>query len=126
MKTLQAQINPHFLFNAINTIVSFMQFDTIKAKNLLISLADLFRKSLKSNQDMVDIETELAHIASYLEIEKARFGDRLKVAYELDETITCKLPPLILQPIVENAVIHGILPKKKWRVCHHSLQKTGG
>ncbi|GAB6086784.1 LytS/YhcK type 5TM receptor domain-containing protein [Alkaliphilus crotonatoxidans] len=112
LKTLQAQINPHFLFNAINTIVSFMQFDTIKAKNLLISLADLFRKSLKSNQDMVDIETELAHIASYLEIEKARFGDRLKVAYELDETITCKLPPLILQPIVENAVIHGILPKK--------------
>lgn len=112
LKTLQAQINPHFLFNAINTIVTFMQFDTIKAKNLLLSLADLFRKSLKSNMDMVDISTELEHIASYLEIEKARFGDKLKVHYDLDNSINCKLPPLILQPIVENAVIHGILPKK--------------
>ncbi len=112
LKTLQAQINPHFLFNAINTIVSFMQFDPNKAKNLLISLADLFRKSLKNNQDLVDLETELQHIESYLEIEKARFGDKLQVSYELNNSISCKLPPLILQPIVENAVIHGILPKK--------------
>ncbi len=113
LKTLQAQINPHFLFNAINTIVSFMTFDVEKSKDLLISLADLFRKSLRSSQELVDIKTELEHIASYLEIEKARFGDRLQVNYELQEDLAFKFPPLILQPIVENAVIHGILPKKQ-------------
>ncbi|KJF26174.1 histidine kinase [Clostridium aceticum] len=113
LKSLQAQINPHFLFNAINTIVSFIQFDTIKARQLLISLANLFRKSLSHHQDMVDIEIELEHIASYLEIEKARFGDKLQVRYELQANILCKIPPLILQPIVENAILHGILPKKK-------------
>lgn len=113
LKTLQAQINPHFLFNAINTIISFMQFDVDTAKNLLISLSNLFRKSLKNNIDMVDISTELEHIDAYLEIERARFGDKLKVHYDLGHDINCKLPPLILQPIVENAVIHGILPKKQ-------------
>ncbi len=113
LKTLQAQINPHFLFNAINTIISFMTFDVEKSKTLLISLADLFRKSLRNNQELVDIKTELEHIASYLEIEKARFGDKLHVNYELQEDLAFKFPPLILQPIVENAVIHGILPKKQ-------------
>lgn len=112
LKSLQAQINPHFLFNAINTVVSFIQVDTTKAKQLLISLADLFRKSLSNNQDMVDMDVELKHIASYLEIEKARFGDKLQVKYDLEDHLTCKLPPLILQPIVENAVVHGILPRK--------------
>ena len=113
LKTLQAQINPHFLFNAINTIISFMMFDVEKSKGLLISLADLFRKSLRNNQELVDIKTELEHIASYLEIEKARFGDKLQVKYELEDNLAFKFPPLILQPIVENAVIHGILPKKQ-------------
>ncbi|WP_242837267.1 sensor histidine kinase [Alkaliphilus transvaalensis] len=113
LKTLQAQINPHFLFNAINTIVSFMQFDSIKAKNLLISLSELFRKSLKCSHDTVGIQNELEHIEAYLEIEKARFGDKLLVKYQLDDDIQCQLPPLILQPLVENAIIHGILPKKK-------------
>ncbi|SET67504.1 two-component system, LytT family, sensor histidine kinase LytS [Natronincola peptidivorans] len=112
LKSLQAQINPHFLFNAINTIVSFIQFDSGKAKQLLISLAELFRKSLSNNQDMVDMDVELKHIASYLEIEKARFGDKLQVKYDIQKNVVCKLPPLILQPIVENAVVHGILPKK--------------
>ncbi len=112
LKALQAQINPHFLFNAINTIVSFIQLDTKKAKGLLISLADFFRKSISNNQDLVDIDIELKHIASYLEIERVRFGNKLQVEYDLQDNISCKLPPLILQPIVENAIIHGILPKK--------------
>lgn len=126
LKTLQAQINPHFLFNAINTIVSFMQFDPNKAKQLLISLADLFRKSLRSNQDLVEVETEIAHIASYLEIERARFGDKLKVEYQLDDSINCRIPPLILQPIVENAVIHGILPKKEGGTVVIRSKRQGG
>jgi two-component system sensor histidine kinase LytS len=90
-----------------------MLFDVERAKDLLISLADLFRKSLRSNQELVDIQTELQHIESYFEIEKARFGDKLQVKYELEDNLFFKFPPLILQPIIENAVIHGILPKKQ-------------
>ncbi len=113
LKALQAQINPHFLFNAINTIQSFMTIDGKKAKLLLTSLATLFRKSLSIQEDFVDFSTEIHHIKSYLEIEEARFGDRLQVDFQLAAEHKVKLPPLILQPIVENAVIHGILPKKE-------------
>lgn len=125
LKSLQAQINPHFLFNAINTIVSFVQLDTVKAKQLLVSLADLFRKSLSNNQDMVGMDVELKHIASYLEIEKARFGDKLQVRYDLEDNLSWKLPPLILQPIVENAVVHGILPKKNGGLVTIRCRKEG-
>lgn len=113
LKALQAQINPHFLFNAINTIQSFMGIDGKRAKLLLTSLATLFRKSLNAPADFVEFSTEIDYIKSYLEIEEARFGDRLQVDFCIRENHKVKLPPLILQPIVENAVIHGILPKKE-------------
>lgn len=113
LRALQAQINPHFLFNAINTIQSFMLFDGKRAKTLLNSLAVLFRKSLSTQEEFVDFDQEISHIQSYLEIEEARFGDRLTVEYDLDGGDGVKVPPLILQPIVENAVLHGILPKKE-------------
>jgi len=113
LRALQAQINPHFLFNAINTIQSFMLFDGKRAKGLLNSLAVLFRKSLATQGDFVDFKQEISHIQSYLEIEEARFGDRLKVEYDLDTGDGVRVPPLILQPIVENAVLHGILPQKE-------------
>lgn len=112
LRALQAQINPHFLFNAINTIQSFMLFDGKRAKVLLNSLAVLFRKSLSTQGELVDFDQEISHIQSYLEIEEARFGDRLKVEYDIDGGDGVRVPPLILQPIVENAVLHGILPKK--------------
>jgi len=113
LRALQAQINPHFLFNAINTVQSFMLFDGRKAKRLLGSLSLLFRRSLSTQGALVDFDQEISYIRSYLEIEEARFGDRLKVEYDLKEGETIKVPPLILQPIVENAVLHGILPKKE-------------
>ncbi len=113
LRALQAQINPHFLFNAINTIQSFMLFDGKRAKVLLNSLAILFRKSLSTQGEFVDFDQEISHIQSYLEIEEARFGDRLKVEYDLYKRDGVRVPPLILQPIVENAVIHGILPQKE-------------
>lgn len=113
LRALQAQINPHFLFNAINTIQSFMLFDGKRAKALLNSLAVLFRKSLSTQGELVNFHQEISHIQSYLEIEEARFGDRLKVEYDLDTQEGVRVPPLILQPLVENAVIHGILPTKE-------------
>ncbi|RQD69199.1 MAG: sensor histidine kinase [Tindallia sp. MSAO_Bac2] len=125
LRALQAQINPHFLFNAINTIQSFMLFDGKKAKILLNSLSILFRKNLSTQGALVDFEQEIAYIKSYLEIEEARFGDRLKVEYDLKDWHTIKVPPLILQPLVENAVLHGILPKKEGGVVKISSSILG-
>lgn len=111
LKALQAQINPHFLFNAINTIVSLIRTQPDNARNLLIHLGNYFRNNLQEGNDEVELHKEIENINSYLEIEKARFGDKLKIIYNIPEEIDCLLPPLLLQPIVENAVKHGVLEK---------------
>ncbi|MBZ4646391.1 MAG: two-component system, LytTR family, sensor histidine kinase LytS [Petroclostridium sp.] len=110
LKALQAQINPHFLFNAINTIVSFCRTKPDEARSLLIHLGDFFRKNLNTIKDFVSLNDEIEHIKSYVAIEKARFGDKLKVEYDIGN-IKCKIPPLTLQPLVENAIKHGLLGK---------------
>lgn len=111
LKALQAQINPHFLFNAINTIVSLTRTKPDEARRLLLHLGNYFRKNLEQNVDEVDLSKEIEHVNSYIEIEKARFGDKLEMEYNIEENIDCKLPPLILQPLVENAIKHGVLGK---------------
>ncbi len=111
LKALQAQINPHFLFNAINTIVSLIRTQPDNARRLLIHLGNYFRNNLQEGSDEVELSKEIEHINSYVEIEKARFGDKLKIIYNIPENIDCILPPLLLQPIVENAIKHGVLEK---------------
>lgn len=111
LKALQAQINPHFLFNAINTIVSLIRTQPDNARKLLIHLSNYFRNNLEGNNDEVDLYKEIENIKSYLEIEKARFGEKLNIVYDIPDNIECLLPPLLLQPIVENAVKHGIFEK---------------
>ncbi|MDP4180653.1 MAG: 7TM diverse intracellular signaling domain-containing protein, partial [Bacillota bacterium] len=114
LRMLQAQIKPHFLFNALNTIISVSRSSSEKAVELLLYLSDYLRCgfSFKNDEEFVDFDTEILHVKSYLEIEKARFSDKLKIVYDIDSNIECKVPPYILQPIVENAVRHGILPLK--------------
>lgn len=111
LKALQAQINPHFLFNAINTIVSLIRTQPDNARKLLIHLGTYFRNNLQEGNGEVELHKEIENINSYLEIEKARFGDKLRIVYNIPEKIDCILPPLLLQPIVENAVKHGVLEK---------------
>ena len=112
LKALRAQINPHFLFNALNTIVSLTRTDTEKARNLLIELSDFFRRSLKTPRDVITLREELDQVDSYLTLEKARFGERLIVEKYIDCNIMEMLiPTFTLQPIVENAVKHGLLTK---------------
>jgi len=111
LKALQAQINPHFLFNAINTIISLIRTEPDKARNLLLHLGNYFRNNLQQDGNEVDLFKEIENINSYLEIEKARFKGKLNIVYDIPDNIECTLPPLILQPIVENAVKHGILEK---------------
>jgi len=109
LKLLQAQVNPHFLFNALNTIVSILRNDAGRAKDLLIHLSNLFRKNLNRSEDLSTLEEELEHVHSYLEIEKARLAGRLQVDMEIDPTLLgLRMPTFTLQPLIENAIKHGI------------------
>ncbi len=109
IKALQAQINPHFLFNALNTIVSFIRIDPEAARQLIVNLSTYMRYNIEEVSTVVDIQRELEQVRAYVEIEKARFGDKLMVHYEIDEDINIKIPSLIIQPLVENSINHGIL-----------------
>ncbi|MDU5020956.1 MAG: histidine kinase, partial [Clostridiales bacterium] len=108
IKALQTQINPHFLFNALNTITSFIRINPDTARNLIINLATFLRYNLEFSDTTIDINKELEQVKAYVEIEKARFKDKLNVIYDIDENIDVKIPSLIIQPLVENAIIHGI------------------
>jgi len=108
IKALQRQINPHFLFNALNTITSFIRINPDKARNLIINLSTYMRYNLEVNDNLIDINKELEQVKAYVEIEKARFGDKLTVLYDIDDNIDAKIPSLTIQPLVENAIIHGI------------------
>jgi two-component system, LytTR family, sensor histidine kinase LytS len=111
LEALQAQINPHFLYNALNTVISFSRSDVELSRKLLRQLGDFFRKSILKDRKVITLAEELERIDAYLSIEQARFGNRLKVSKEIDAKIlNYPMPPFILQPLVENCIKHGILP----------------
>ena len=110
---LQSQINPHFIFNSLNTISAFCREKPGKARELLIDLATYFRNSIQNKEGLVDIYEEIDYVKAYLQLEKARFEERLSIDIRIADNLKCKLPCLILQPIVENAVIHGAMKRKQ-------------
>lgn len=122
IRALQAQINPHFLFNAINTIISYTRTSPETASGLLMKLADFFRTNINPGAGNVSLATELEHCRAYIAIESARFEERIRVCYDMEEnTLDCQLPPLILQPLVENALKHGILPREEGDTIVHTV-----
>jgi len=127
IKALQAQINPHFLFNAINTIISYTRTSPETASGLLVKLADFFRTNINPGVGNVSLATELEHCRAYIAIESARFEERIRVSYDLDETaLDCLLPPLILQPLVENALKHGILLREEGGEVNIAAHRDNG
>lgn len=110
---LRSQINPHFLFNALNSIAALCHEEPRKAEELTLDLSRYLQSSFDFHQmeTLTTLETELELVKAYLNIEKARFGDRLNVEYEVEADPWTRIPPLILQPLVENAVRHGLMPK---------------
>lgn len=108
---LQSRIRPHFLFNTLNSAIALVRAEPAKAEALLEDLSDLFRHALKDASSAVTLGEELTLAQRYLAIEQVRFGERLRVQWDLDPRADrAQLPPLILQPLVENAVCHGVEP----------------
>ncbi len=105
---LQSRINPHFLFNSLNTINYVLRKDPEKARTLIIELSTLLRKAVEKKNELIDLEEEIEMVENYLELEKARFQERLSVIWKIQpEVFNLKVPPLIIQPIVENCIKHG-------------------
>lgn len=111
LQALRARIRPHFLFNCINTVLGILRSAPGRAETALEDMADLFRMAMAPDVDLVPLVKEMELARRYLELEKLRMGDRLGVDWEVDEAILdAKVPPLVLQPLLENAVYHGIEP----------------
>lgn len=116
MAFLQSQIKPHFLFNALNAILSICYTDSLRAAQLINHLSHYLRRSFdfSSHDQFVSIRDEVKLVESYVEIEKARFDERLEVEYDIDDTLMeCRILPLTIQPLVENAIRHGIMKRKQ-------------
>lgn len=111
LQALQARIRPHFLFNSLTAVLSLIRSEPRQAERTLEDLADLFRVLLREERRAVKLDEEIALCKRYLAIESLRLGDRLQVEWRIDETaLAVTIPPLILQPLAENAVHHGIEP----------------
>ena len=109
LSELQARIRPHFLFNTLNSAIALVRAEPAQAEGLLEDLSDLFRHALADADKSVTLEQEIALAQRYLAIEQVRFGERMRVTWSLDPSANnAQLPHLLLQPLVENAVVHGV------------------
>ena len=123
---LQSRIRPHFLFNTLNTAIALVREEPAKAEAVLEDLSDLFRHALTERGDSSSVGQEIELARRYLAIEQVRFGERLQVEWALDERAhAARLPPLILQPLVENAVKHGVEPSARGAQLRVSTQVRG-
>ena len=123
---LQARIRPHFLFNTLNSAIALVRAEPRQAEGLLEDLSDLFRHALMEQGESVTLADEIALAKAYLAIEQVRFGARMRVEWALDEQANAaRLPPLLLQPLVENAVKHGVEPSASGADIKVSTQRRG-
>ncbi len=125
LRALQSKINPHFLFNALNAISSSIRINPDTARQLIINLSRYLRYNLELNDAQIDIKKELYQIQDYVAIEQARFGSKLSIIYDIDEELSFTIPSLLIQPLVENAIVHGIQPCRGKGVVVISVRDIG-
>jgi two-component system sensor histidine kinase AlgZ len=126
LNELQSRIRPHFLFNTLNSAIALVRAEPAKAEMLLEDLSDLFRHALMDQGESVTLADEIALARRYLAIEQVRFGERLQIEWSLDAAADgARLPPLLLQPLVENAVRHGVEPSASGAYLRISTQRRG-
>jgi len=119
-KALQSQVNPHFLYNALNTISCVCRENPDRARELILTLSSYYRQALENDQYMLSLHTELYHVASYLELEQARFEEKLVVELDVEDDLNCKVPSFILQPLAGTGPAPAMFPSastvwKAWR-----------
>ena len=120
MDALASQINPHFLFNTLNTVSALIRMDPDTARGVVLKLSNILRRLLRKHETFVPLREELSFIDDYLDIEVARFGeDTLEIVKEVDpDTLETFIPSMLLQPMVENSLKHGLAPKLDGgRIC---------
>jgi two-component system, LytTR family, sensor kinase len=127
LQTLKSQLHPHYLFNTLHGIATLVDSDRARAKASVLKLSNLLRTSLEyGNSDLITLEEELKFVRSYLELEQMRLGERLQISWDVDpETRETLVPQLILQPLVENAILHGISCCRKGGWVQIVSGKTG-
>jgi len=126
LQALQARIRPHFLFNSLNAVLSLIRSQPQRAEHALEDMAELFRVLMADNRDLVPLSQEIALCQQYLNIEKLRLDERLQCDWQLsDMPQEMMIPPLILQPLLENAVYHGIEPQAQGGVVHIEIAGSG-
>ena len=127
IQALQARIRPHFLYNSINAVLSLIRSEPRRAESALEDLADLFRVLMADNRSLTPISAEVALARQYLDIESLRLGERLRIVWRIERMPADALvPPLLLQPLVENAVYHGIEPQERGGEISIDIQAEGG
>ena len=128
MDALSSQINPHFLFNTLNTVSALIRIDPDTARGVVLKLSNILRRLLRKHETFVPLREELSFIDDYLDIEVARFGhDNLDIIKEIDEvTLETFIPSMLLQPMVENSLKHGLAPKLEGgRILLRTTSKNG-
>jgi len=127
LRALQSQINPHFLFNALNTLYGVIPRNAGKARQTVLNLAEIFRYFLQSEKTFIPLSEELEIVRAYLEIERLRLGPRLETRIDVDDAVlAAPIPILSIQPLVENAIKHGIAAKSGPGVLQLSAMAAGG
>ncbi|MGD1045165.1 MAG: histidine kinase [Bacteroidota bacterium] len=123
---LKSQINPHFFFNTLNTISARASKDAEETRTMIAQLADMFRYVMEgSKNDLVPLQKELKFVKDYVDLESKRMGDRLAIEFQVDQSLaTFPLPPMILQPLIENAIKHGITPLEEGGKVTVQIQKN--
>ena len=125
LQALQSRIRPHFLFNCINAVLSLIRADPKRAEHALEDMADLFRVLMADNRQLSPLQREIELCQQYLQLEQLRLGERLKVEWHIDNFPSDALiPPLVLQPLLENAVYHGIEPIADTGIININIYKS--
>ena len=126
LQALQARIRPHFLFNSLNAVLSLVRSDPRRAEHALENMADLFRALMSQANQLAPLEEEVALTRAYLELEQLRLGDRLQVSWHIQKMpADALIPPLVIQPLVENAVYHGIEPQPQGGEISLNVYRSG-
>lgn len=128
MSLLKSQINPHFLFNTLNSISTLIHFSKDKARKMITQLSDIFRYAMDSyGNQLVELNKELEFIDNYIKIQQVRFDERLNYVKDVeDECKEIRIPPMVLQPLIENAVKYGISPKDDGGTIHLTIKRIIG